>query len=56
MKGEILGKGHLSKKPTVLVDIQRHSQLEHHEGHFRHTMIIFGKLLAKITIFLDKKP
>ena len=39
---------------TVLVDIERHSQLERHETHFRCTMVIFGNFSLKITVFWTK--
>ena len=37
------------------MDIERHSQLERHETYFMYTMVIFGDILFKITLFLGKK-
>ena len=40
---------------TVIAPIERHSWLERHEAHFRHTMVVFGQFSSKITVFFGQK-
>ena len=40
---------------TVLVDIERHSQLECHETYFIHTMVIFGRFSFICSAIKNKK-
>ena len=40
---------------TVLVDIERHSQLERHGTHFMYTMVIFGRFFIQNYYILGQK-